>query len=430
MNLFLDEQGILRTAGRINKSSFDNEVTNPILLMRDHHLTKLVIEDCHKKCKHLGLQTTVNKIRMSGFWITKIRQAVKTVISSCVICKKINSHAFKYPCITNLPKHRVNFIEPFKYTGIDYTGHVWVRDEKGAQKMYLLIFTCLNIRAIHIELVKDMSTHSFILALVRFTNNFGIPTHIYSDNAKSFVAGCNLIREVFSCSEYKEKFDVYDIQHIRIPLYSAWVGSTWERLIRVVKSSIYKTIGRSRISYFDLLTVISDIQHAINERPLTYRCSDDLSPEAITPNAFLFPNAKNSVMLKSNSHDLGEVTAPSQTQVEQSIQLRENILSKFKSLWYEEYLLGLRELCIDLHETKFENRIKKNEIVLIKNPLKSRPFWDLGRVVQLIHGSDDKVRSVKIIKGNGVEQLHSIKHLYPLELSLTHPHSITSSEQK
>ena len=244
------------------------------------------------------------------------------------------------------------------------------------------------------------------------------------------MAGCNLIREVFSCSEYKEKFDVYDIQHIRIPLYSAWIGSTWERLIRVVKSSIYKTIGRSRISYFDLLTVISDIQHAINERPLTYRCSDDLSPEAITPNAFLFPNAKNSVMLKSNSHDLGEVTAPSQTQVEQSIQLRENILSKFKSLWYEEYLLGLRELCIDLHETKFENRIKKNEIVLIKNPLKSRPFWDLGRVVQLIHGSDDKVRSVKIIKGNGVEQLHSIKHLYPLELSLTHPHSITSSEQK
>ena len=69
-----------------------------------------------------------------------------------------------------------------------------------------IIFTCLNIRAVHVELVKDMSTHSFIHALVRFTNIYGMPFHIYSDNAKSFIAGCNLIEEIFASSEFSEHF--------------------------------------------------------------------------------------------------------------------------------------------------------------------------------------------------------------------------------
>ena len=92
--------------------------------------------------------------------------------------------------------------------------------------MYMLIFTCLNIRAVHTELVKDMSTPSFILALIRFTNTHGIPSHIYGDNARSFIAGCNLIEEVFASSEFNEHFQVYNIKHLRIPLYAAWVGST------------------------------------------------------------------------------------------------------------------------------------------------------------------------------------------------------------
>ena len=164
--------------------------------------------------------------------------------------------------------------------------------------MYLLIFTCFNIRAIHIELVKDMSTHSFILALIRFTNIYGIPFHIYSDNVKSFIAGCNLIEEVFVSSGFNGHFQVYNIKHVKIPLYAAWVGSTWERMIRTIKSCLYKTIGRSRINYLVLLTVISDIQNAIKSRPLIYRCSSDSNLEIVTPNCFLRPNVNVGLVLK------------------------------------------------------------------------------------------------------------------------------------
>ena len=428
LNLFIDNDGLIRSSGRIGKNStFEYEVINPVLIDKDHALTSLIIKDCHFRSKHLGIQTTLNKVRLSGFWITKARQAVKKVISQCLICQRFNNLSFKYPKVTNLPKHRVNLIKPFTHTGIDYTGHVWVKSNEGVSKMYLLIFTCLNIRAIHIELVPDMSTHSFILALLRFTNIYGIPTHIYSDNAKSFIAGCNLLEEVFTSSEFNDKFEIYHIKHIKIPVYAPWVGSTWERMIRVVKSCLYKLIGRSRIQYFDLLTILSDIQNAINSRPLTYRCSSDSGLEIITPNNFLKPNVNAGLVLKVDDQNIWDSDPPSQSDVLNSIHTRDSMVDRFRELWYETYLLSLREQCKDLHEIDFINHIKVNDVVLVKNPAKPRPYWLLGRVLELIYGDDDKVRSAKVKRGDGSVQLHSISHLYPLELPLTHSHQPTAA---
>ena len=105
--------------------------------------------------------------------------------------------------------------------------------------MYLLSFAYLNVRAIHIELVPDMSTHSFVLAFLRLVNIYGILTHVYSDNAKSFVAGYKVLERALVCDEFKEYFQCYNVQHIRIPLFSACVGATWERLIRTVPKIVF-----------------------------------------------------------------------------------------------------------------------------------------------------------------------------------------------
>ena len=259
-------------------------------------------------CKQLQI-----KLDCQGFGIPKARQAVKKVISQCTICLKFNNLTFKYPKVTSLPKSRVSLIKPYLHTGIDYTGHVWVKGDHGVCKIYLLIYICLNIRAVHVELVKDMNTQSFILALIRFTNIYGITSHIYSDNAKSFIAGCDLIEEVFAPSKFNEHFQVYNIKHIRIPSYAASVGSTWKRMIRTIKSCSCKTIGRSRINYFDLLTVISDIQNAINSKPLTYSCYSDSNLEIITTNCFLRPNVNVGLELKMGDQDVWKADLPSRS---------------------------------------------------------------------------------------------------------------------
>ena len=325
--------------------------------------------------------------------------------------------------MTNLPKHRVELVKPFNHTGVDYTGHLWVKGSTGNIKMYLSIFTCLNVRAVHIEIVPDMTTHNFILAFLRFVNLYGVRSTLYSDNAWTFVAGVNILESAMVTDEFSKHFHNFNIKHIRIPAYTAWVGSTWERLIRTIKSCLYKTVGRSRLNYFELLTIIGDIQSAINFRPLTYRSSErDL--EIITPNSFLKFNT-NPFLLLRNSEDnqIWEVDPPTRKILLESLDHRNEIFNHFKEIWYDNYLLSLRGNYRQLHEHNWVNRVKAGDVVLIKLPNKPRPYWLLGRIQELIVGFDGKVRSVKVKRGDGQLVHHSINHLYPLELSLTHSHN-------
>ena len=83
-------------------------------------------------------------------------------------------------------------------------------------------------------------------------------------------------------------------------------------------------------------------------------------------------------------------------------------------------MLSLCEYCRDLHQCNWVNKIKAGDVVLIKTPNKTRPYWLLGRVLERIAGYDNAVRSVKLKIGDGLVVHHSVNHLYPLELSLTH----------
>ena len=94
---------------------------------------------------------------------------------------------------------------------------------------------------------------------------------------------------------------------------------------------------------------------------------------------------------------------------------------------YEEYLLSFRENCKHLHKIKFLIKIKV-DVILIKHPLKPRLYWQLGRVVKLFPRDDDKIRSFRVKRDDGLTQRYSIKHLYPLGLSLTHDYHPLMSE--
>jgi len=80
-------------------------------------------------------------------------------------------------------------------------------------------------------------------------------------------------------------------------------------------------------------------------------------------------------------------------------------------------LLSLRESSRDLYQDDWVNRIAQGDIVLISSP-KSRPLWKMGRVVELLPGSDGIVRTVKIVRPDRSEGVYPINLLYPLELSI------------
>ena len=79
----------------------------------------------------------------------------------------------------------MNLVKPFNHVGVDYTGHFWVKDELSDKsvKMFILVFTCLNIRAAHFELLRDISSENFILAFQRFCNLYTVMPQMHLKNS-------------------------------------------------------------------------------------------------------------------------------------------------------------------------------------------------------------------------------------------------------
>ena len=80
-----------------------------------------------------------------------------------------------------------------------------------------------------------------------------------------------------------------------------------------------------------------------------------------------------------------------------------------------------------MYESQRINKIKSNDMVLVQLPNKPRPFRLLGRVMELQCTDANRVRCATIKRGDGQIQQHSLKYLYPLELSLTHDSKHTSN---
>ena len=144
-----------------------------------------------------------------------------------------------------------------------------------------------------------MSTHSVVLAIVRFFNAHGVPSYIYSDNARSFAAGCNFIQQVHVADEFEKNFTTFNIEHLTIPQFSAWFGRVWKRFVKTVKCCLYKLVGKQKLCYFAQLSVLSDIQNVVKYRPLTYRFSGDAGLDIISPNAFICPKNSSVVFICS-----------------------------------------------------------------------------------------------------------------------------------
>lgn len=144
-----DQGGVLKCRGRLENSDLDMEAQQPIILAKDHRLTKLLIEECHRKVHHGGVRATLGELR-SRFWVPKGRQVVKKVLRECVTCKKEQCKPFEAPPTAALPEFRVRESPPFSKVGIDFAGPLFVKTKPGEMvKAYIALFTCRVTRAVY-----------------------------------------------------------------------------------------------------------------------------------------------------------------------------------------------------------------------------------------------------------------------------------------
>ena len=69
LDVFIDTDGVVKVGGRLRHSSLSDSLKHPIVIPKEHQVTKLIIAHNHEKTKHQGKGFTANEIRSSGYWI-------------------------------------------------------------------------------------------------------------------------------------------------------------------------------------------------------------------------------------------------------------------------------------------------------------------------------------------------------------------------
>ena len=187
LNLKIENAGLIRWYGRLSNADLPEKTINPILLPTREKIVELLIEDHHKKTFHAGVNHTLAQVRMK-YWIPKGRAEVKRVLGKWNVCQKYQGGPFKMPSMSPWPSNKVIRSLPFQNTGLNYFGPLYIKrgSHVDRKKVWVWLVTCVTVRAIHLEIVADLSAEEFLLALRRFTARRGKPQRIVLDNAPQF----------------------------------------------------------------------------------------------------------------------------------------------------------------------------------------------------------------------------------------------------
>jgi len=384
---FVDQKGILRVSGRLQDSNANFSMKHPMIIAKNSHLAFLIASYCHEVNLHAGVATMCCEIRKE-YWIPQCRRLCKRIVQRCVKCQRYASKSYN-ESFCHYPSDRVNSHarKPFQFTGLDYLGPIVTLSN--GEKLYVLLLTCLQVRAIHLECTTSLNTSQFCQALSRFFSRRGTPQQIRSDNAKTFKCAAQKI-----CSSYKIswKFNVEK---------APWCGGTWERLVRNVKASLRHSISRCSNNYIDFSTLLCYIEKVVNSRPLTYTTGNDNELIPLTPENFIHPN---------DSQDCSTSLELSQIILSNALSCTHKTVNLFWTRWKKEYVAFLNQL------NKSSNRqdIHIGKICFL-NESSKRQYWPLVRIVELLPSRDKKCRAVKILcRGKVISR--PIKLLIPLEL--------------
>ncbi|XP_037932486.1 uncharacterized protein LOC119667268 [Teleopsis dalmanni] len=228
------DNGDIRLSCRISVKVYDESLTKPAILPKLSRFSRLLIIQAHTL--HGGVNVELAYIRKI-YWMIQGRQLIKNIVSQCIVCKKV----------------RV-------------------------------------IRAVHLELVKILTTNRCIDALRRFVARCSCPETIMSDNAKTFERANKELQKLETLLKSEEFQNIPAHKGFSWKFISeraAWWGGFWERLVKSIKICLKSAIGKLMLTYNELNTLLTEVEYVINIRPLTYITYDEKDLEALTPAHFL-----------------------------------------------------------------------------------------------------------------------------------------------
>ncbi|XP_071477128.1 uncharacterized protein [Diadema antillarum] len=411
---YLDDDGIIRVGGRIDRANISSEIKHPIILPRRSHISKLLILHHHQRTHHMGRGITHNELRQAGYWVIGGSSAVSQCISSCVTCRRRRGPMVQQK-MAELPDDRVEPSAPFTYCGVDYFGPFLVKERRSQVKRYGVIFTCMASRSVHLETASSLTSSSFINALRRFMNRRGAVRQLRSDQGTMFVGARSELREALAEMDQSEVQE-YLLQNgcdwipfkMNVP-HASHMGGVWERQIQTVRR-VLEPLMKSAGSQLDdeaFRTFMTEAEAIINSRPLTTSgLSDHEPPEPLTPLHLL--TMKPKVVLPP----------PGQFQREDMYARKwwrrvQYLTNQFWLRWRREYLQQLQNRQKWVSPSR---QLAVGDVVIAKENDDARGRWPLARVIEVYPSKDGLIRKVKVLMADGLLDNEGKRQRPPSEL--------------
>lgn len=399
LNPFMDEDKIIRVGGRlgqIDSSILSRDLVKPVILSSKNHVSMLLVRHYHEMCNHQGRHITEGAIRNAGFWIVGAKRLISGILHKCVTCRKCRRNT-EHQIMADLPVDRLSPGPPFSYVGVDVFGpwEVVARRTRGGiahSKRWAALFTCLTTRAIHIEVLEEMSSSSFINALRRFIAIRGNVKEFRSDRGTNFVGAIEDLNfqainvengPIASCLAKNKVIWKFN------PPHSSHMGGVWERMIGVARRILDTMLlgsHRNHLTHEVLITFMAEVSAIVNSRPITPISCDADNIVILTPSMLLNQKIDGDPSVCFDL-DLRDMYRKQWKQVQ--------VLSDlFWKQWRDGYLQTLQ---VRRKWQESVRNLEENDVVFLRDKNVPRGEWKVGVVVKAIKSENDgKVRKIEV----------------------------------
>ncbi|XP_060878449.1 uncharacterized protein LOC132950867 [Metopolophium dirhodum] len=279
--------------------------------------------------------------------------------------------------MADLTASRVTPCRPFLRVGIDFAGPLTIAENRHKNsrsiKCYLAIFVCMVVKAVHIEVVSDLSTPSFLASLHRFVTRRGTPTDIYTDCGSNFKGADQQLRQMMLDPTAQTTYSnsILCKWHFNPPA-APHFGGLWEAAVKSTKYHLKRVVGTQRLTFEEMATLTTRIEAVLNSRPITPISTDPNDYRALTPGHFLI------------GHPMVEILEADVTHVLQNRlnrwELLRQMYQSFWNSWSTEYLSSLQRRN---KWTDHQPNIKVDDLVIVNLPNQPPIQWKLGRIQQI-----------------------------------------------
>lgn len=391
---FIDPTGIIRVGGRLRHSTLDYDVKHSMLLAKSSHLAMMICRRWHNFTCHAGTWV-VSSLISRQYWIMSIKSVLHKVARTCSVCMRFDARP-PQPVMADLPPSRVQQCRPFSRVGVDFAGPLNMRElrlrKSRTYKVYIAVFICFVIKAVHLEVVTSLSTEAFLAAFDRFAARRGLPLEVFSDCGTNFVGADRQLQRLINSEDAQKALPASQplCQWKFNPPSAPHFGGLWEAAVRSTKRLLIRTMGTHTFSYEELTTVLTRIEAVLNSRPLTPLSNDPHDLDYISPGHFLIGQPLLALPPR--------VSIDSTVNLTQRWKLLDQCHQVFWRRWSFEYLTSLQD------RSKWTSSIpnlRVNDLVIIMNNQTPPLTWRRGRIVEVLPGKDGVVRVARVLTQQG-----------------------------